>query len=310
MSRLCQILLCLAAGTAVWLARADNLPAVPARKLAPAVVSMPPLPQSVSPVSYFRGLLAMTPAERFDSLTNRSPEARQRILAKVHEYLALDPDERELRLCATELRWYLLPLLRASPTNYDAQLALVPDDLRSLVKSRLRQWEILPPPLQREFLDNDRALHYFTRVEPTNSGGSGNLPDPQRQKIAEQFDQFFELTPAEKARALNTLSDAERAEMKKTLQTFDKLPPAQRFQCVRNFTKFAGMSSQERAEFLKNAQLWSRMSPQERQTWRDLVAHVPLWPPLLHSALMPPMPPSPVRLPNKLRHATVATNGN
>ena len=58
-----------------------------------------------SPVYFFRQLLAMTPQEREDYLTNRPPEIHERILAKVHEYLALEPDERELRLRATELRW-------------------------------------------------------------------------------------------------------------------------------------------------------------------------------------------------------------
>jgi hypothetical protein len=68
------------------------------------------------------------------------------------------------------------------------------------------------------------------------------------------------------------------------LQSFEKLPPPQRRQCVLNYAKFAGMSETERAEFLKNAENWARMSPTERQTWRDLVKNVPIWPP------MPPMP--------------------
>jgi hypothetical protein len=48
------------------------------------------------------------------------------------------------------------------------------------------------------------------------------------------------------------------------------------------------MSDAERAEFLKNAESWAKMSPQERQTWRDLVARIPLWPPTLQ---MPPRTP-------------------
>jgi hypothetical protein len=102
-----------------------------------------------SPVDFFRQLLAMTPEEREEFLTNRPPEIRDRILAKVREYLALDPDERELRLRATELRWYLLPLLRESrgpiaPRAWRRSRT----DLRELVASRLEQWSILPPPLQ------------------------------------------------------------------------------------------------------------------------------------------------------------------
>jgi Protein of unknown function (DUF3106) len=281
---------------------------------------VPPPPAAHSPVDFFRNLLAMTPQDRENFLANKPPEIRERILDKVREYLALDPDERELRLRATELRWYLMPLLRDSSATRPARLAQVPDDIRGLVKARLMQWEILPPSLQKEFLENERTLHYFSHVDATNNPVAGEwhrspndadqarwnaLTEDQRQRITAQFNQFFELTPGEKEKTLGTLSGAERAQMEKTLAAFATLPPPQRAQCVRAFTKFAGMSAQERAEFLKNAERWGQMPPAERKAWRDLVAHVPQWPPL-PPALMPPMPP---KLQPHLR-PVVATNLN
>lgn len=144
-----------------------NLPA------APNVEALIPHPQS--PVDFFRNLLAMTPVEREKFLTNRPPEIRARILDKVHEYLALDPNERELRLRATELRWYLLPLLRDAATNRPTRLANIPKDLRDLVESRLKQWDSLPAPFRQEFLDNERALRYFSYMEAkTNSNSPEN----------------------------------------------------------------------------------------------------------------------------------------
>jgi hypothetical protein len=282
-----------------------NLPPPAQSSFAVPANLMPPLPQS--PVKFFRQLLAMTPRERADYLTNRPPEVRERILAKVREYLALNPDERELRLNATELRWYLLPLLRESPASRDARLAQVPDNLRTLVASRLEQWDALPAQFRQEFLDNERTLYYFSRVDATNAAAAGRspgtnntelarwnaLPEDERRKITAQFNRFFELTPDEKQKTLNTLSDNERAQMERTLQSFDKLPPAQRAQCIRAFTKFAGMSPAERAEFLKNAERWSQLPPKERQAWRDLVSQVPLWPPLPPPSIMPPKPPVP-----------------
>ena len=319
MSRLwqarCRLATVFAVGQiAVFQLAAETVTNVPApQKLfsAPTNLSLPPMPRSMSPVDLFRRLLVLTPAERENSLTNRPPEIRDRILAKVLEYEALDPNERELRLRATELRWYLLPLLHESPTNRAAQLAQVPDDLRDLVKTRLDIWTILPPPLQQEFLDNERALRYFTHVDSPNNPpmppmppGHGRhhgaqdhdlarwnaLPEDQRQKITAQFNQFFELTPEEKQETLNTLSDAEREQMEKTLQAFDNLSAEQRAECVRAFAKFASMNAVEKQEFLKNAERWSQMSPEERQAWRDLVVNVPQWPPL-PPGLMPPMPP-------------------
>ena len=163
--------------------------------------------------------------------------------------------------------------------------------MRDLVQSRLDQWKILPEPLQQEFLDNERVLHYFARVGSTNGaptpGDWGHTPsdaqlahwkdlsEEQRKRIAEQVNRFFALTPDEKQETLNTLSDAEREQMEKTLQAFGDLPEVQRTECIHAFAKFASMNAAEKREFLKNAERWSQMSPAERQTWRDLVASVP-----------------------------------
>jgi hypothetical protein len=101
------------------------------------------------------------------------------------------------------------------------------------------------------------------------------------------FNQFFDLTPDEKEKALNTLSETERSQMKKTLQSFEKMPPSQRDECVNAFARFASMTAAEQAEFLKNAERWSAMSPAERQAWRDLVVNVPQWPPLPNGFVSP-----------------------
>ena len=254
----------------------------------------PPAASRKSPVDFFRQLLAMTPDEREVFLTNRPPEIRARILAKVGEYEALDPNERELRLRATELRWYLMPLLRDPPTNRAVRLALIPADVRQLVQDRLDEWNILPPSLQQEFLENEHILRYFAHVDMSNSPSENfgrepseaerahwnELSEAERRQVMAGFNHFFELTPDEKQSALNTLSEAERRQMEKTLQAFDKMPASQRTECVDAFAKFASMTVPEKAEFLKNAERWSAMSPAERQAWRDLVVNVPQWPPL------------------------------
>jgi hypothetical protein len=254
-----------------------------------------------SPVDFFRQLLALTPDERNAFLTNRPPEIRARILAKVAEYEALTPNERELRLRATELRWYLMPLLRESPTNRAERLALIPPDVREIVQDRLTEWSILPPTLQEEFLEHEHILRYFARMDMSNNPAENSgrapseaertrwnaLPEPEQRQVLAGFNQFFDLTPDEKQAALNTLSEAERRQMGKTLQAFDKMPPDQRAECVNAFAKFASMSEREKTEFLKNAERWSAMSPAERQAWRDLVVNVPQWPPLPNGFVVP-----------------------
>lgn len=290
-----------------------RLNSFPLHRSPPIPPSLTPLPPS--PLIFFRKLLAMSPQQREGVLANKPPAVRARILAKVNEYAALDPGDCELRLRATDLRWYLMPLLRAPADQRTTLLATVPDDMRGLVQSRLTEWEILPPPLQHELLDNEHILAYFSEVGTTNNAAGiakpsdaeqarwNAMPDNEHQIMIAEFNHFVELSNGEKQRALGGLSGPERAQMEKTLQMFDRLPPPERIQCIRAFGKFAGMSLSDRAEFLKNAQRWSKMTPAERKAWCDLVAHIPQWPPQPPPAMIMPHVPLPQNV-----HAFAATN--
>ena len=307
-------------------APSDSTPASPLVARPPALPALPPpLPLLRSPISFFRELLAMTAAERRQALTNRSPESRVQILAKVREYESLMPDERELRLRVTELRWYLLPLMPTPVTNRPAALAMIPGPNRRLVEDRLQEWDKLSAEVQKELLANQATIQYLAdlegRTDEQRRAMLQNIPparremleqgiskwsamsEDQRRRMLNRFREFFELTDPEKQKALNTLSVPERRQIEKTLQTFGSLPPGQRAQCIRSFEKFAGLSLAERQQFLKSAERWKQMSPGERQAWRDLVRNLP--PPLPPD--LPPMPPL-----SRPRHPapTVATNQN
>jgi hypothetical protein len=230
----------------------------------------------------------------------------------LREYESLSPDERELRLKATELRWYLMPLMHTPGTNRAAQLALIPEEDRKLVQERIQIWDILPPGVQEELLDQDMTVRYFTRLESSTEEQRQNilnqisperrakleagiqrwrgLSEENRQKLLAGFNDFFELTPAEKEKALRTLSDAERRQMERTLASFEKLPREQRIACARSFEKFTGMSLAERQQFLQNAERWRLMSPNERQAWRMLVQNVQHLPPLPPGFSPPSLP--------------------
>ena len=146
-----------------------------------AVIMPPVIPVQTlkSPVSFVREMLAMTPGERRQVLSNRPPEIKNRILAKVREYESLKPDERELRLRATELQWYLQPLMNLAPTNREARLAMIPEDTRKLVEERLSRWDLLPPPMQEELLNNEMTARYFTQLETATQ--------EQKEKILAQM---------------------------------------------------------------------------------------------------------------------------
>jgi len=326
----------LLAGAFAWLPTAMVSAQIPTNHPPPgdwkAAVSVPPMPMPTmkSPVDFFRNLLALTPGERRQSLSNRPPEVRSRILAKLREYESLKPDERELRLRATELQWYLQPFMSEPRTDREARLALIPEEMRKLVEDRLARWDLMPPPVQENLLNNEMTARYFTQLESATTEQRQKLLDQisperrakleagldywrsllpeQRDKILQSFNAFFELTAAEKQKALRSLSEAEQRQMEKTLQDYANLPVAQRAQCIRSFEKFAGLSLPERQEFLKNAERWKLMTPAERDSWRTLVKFAPMMPPEPTAVRLPPTPPTPK--PPIRRSPTVATNQN
>jgi Protein of unknown function (DUF3106) len=297
--------------------------------LPPEPFEVPPVPVAQSPVMFFRELLAMSAAERRQALTNRAPENQKVIMAKVREYAAMDPDRREERLQATEMRWYLQPLLTGPATNRAEQLASIPVRSRQFVADRLREWDKLPPDVQKDLLANKDFLIYLTetvgltseqrrkvldgmtpvRRQKLQAGIEqwSRMPEYERRKIVSRFNQFFDLTPEEKQRALQTLSGPERRQIEKTLKTFENLPPDQRARCARAIEKYTSLSLAERQQFLKNADRWKTLTPNQRQAWRDLVN---VMPPVTPPPLPPDFPPLPPSHAPSRRVPGLVTNGN
>ncbi len=259
-----------------------------------------------TPIDLFRHLLSASPAERTQLLADKPQAKRMVLLAKIAEYSAMSEAERELRLHVLQLRWYLEPLMEQPAAKRSPNLANIPLTYRKLVEARLKDWDLLPPPLQRAILEGETIRQYFIRWEASKPAERqqilADLPPAnrkeledrlvqwkamspaQRNKAADQFNHFFELTEDEQHKTLektrNILTKAERQEMEQVLATFQNLRPDQRQYCIEAFRKFANLPPQERERFLVNAERWREISPEERQTWRDLV-----------TALTPPLPP-------------------
>jgi len=292
------LICCCLTGSEGYVARSADPAGATAATNPAARVSFPPLPKPQ--VTYFRELLALSPSELDRALARIAEPARRRLQAKLQEYAALAPEEREARLRATELRWYLAPLMRAHPTNRVAQLALVPEEFRTMVEERLKLWDLLPPETQKEVQESEWSIRWLlgnlTNEPPLPQREKLEqqlapwlaLPLGQRQRMCYRFQQFFELSPKEKERILGAFPEAERGEMDTTLQAFEKLPPDQRNLCVNSFSKFADMTPENRAQFLKNAERWKETPPHDRQIWRTIVIKLPPLPPGFGKPSLPP----------------------
>jgi Protein of unknown function (DUF3106) len=296
--------------------QSQAVPGAPTGPQAPKALGVPHAPPKpplagCPQVELFRHLLDMNPAQRRQFLAPRPEPIQKLILAKVSEYEALRPAERELRLQATEMWWYLRPLLSASATNRQEQLAAIPVKVRTLVADRLRAWDHLPPAEQQRLMAS--AADYLARqaarvvsppplppVPPDRRAllEQGvrqwqELSEWERQDITNRLNRLFDLTDQEKARVLNVLSHNQRRQIEKVLEEFENLTRDQRALCIQNFEKFADLSVPERDRFLKNAEHWRQMTPAQRANWKDLVDRLPPLPPGMNAPGLPPMPPAP-----------------
>jgi len=181
-----------------------------------------------SPVDLFRELLAMNATERETKLASRPPATRQAILAKLREYEAMEPGEREVRLQATQLRWDLLKMVNLSSDQRSNFMAQLPERERQSLTARLAEWDKLPAEVQQELLANQATIRYFTEIEGRS--------DEQRRKI------------------LEGLSPARRQKLQEGIDKWNNLPADQRRNILDRFTQFfdlTGDSPTDRALLLR-----------------------------------------------------------
>jgi hypothetical protein len=184
----------------------------------------------------------MTPEERFEkALASRPPAARVRIhrqggasmsrSARTSASCGCAP-----RNCAGTSRRCCARRRRSAPNGW----RWCRKNLRGLVESRLQAVEhVLPPPLQEEFLANEKALHYFTHWSRRRTGPPARWSS---RKSPEQFSQFFELTPAEKGR------DAQHAVRRRTC------PDGENLEVVRAVA--AGAALHAASAITRNSPAW------------------------------------------------------
>ena len=270
--------------------------------------NIPLTPVMISPVQKFRELLAMTPEARIQSLSNRPPEIRLRVLAKLTEYEALPAHERELRLEQTHLRWLLLALVNLTPDQRSAQLSLLTGEDRQLITPRLAQWDQLPADVQHQVLEYEHAIGQISKgTQPVPNTNSTSPPEPpapptvlvnflklpleQRKEIFVNFQKFFRLSDFEKQKTLATMHGSQREKTELAFASLKGLTDEKQREILEQVRSFSEMSESARREFLHNSERWRALTAVERQAWRQLMNRSKPLPPMPPGiALPPPMP--------------------
>ena len=272
-----------------------------------AALPMPFARLTPSPVELFRMLLATNSSARDAFLAGKSPKSQAVIQSKLREYEAMTPAAREARLQASQLHWYLPPLMGMNAAERARHVAAIPQPDRKLIEERLGLLSIFPPPLQNEIITNQNLFRLVETAE--QSGGKnplGDLTGEQRNKLEQQYQVWIKLValpPDDRNKALSPLNEADRARMELTLSHLGGLSGEEREQAVQGFRKFAELSPADRITFLKTAERWRTMSAKDRQLWRSIVAS------MQRARTAPPLPMPQVNRPQPESSSLLATNG-
>lgn len=268
----------------------------------------PPMPPS--PIAEFRGWLKQSPEQRKIALARRSPKSREMLERKIVEYSGLPADERERRLSASEMQWYLKRLIPMSGPERERALKTVPALWQPMVMERLAQWDKMPANVRDRAATHSLVVEYLST--PANQQRAvlrslnpqeqdllrqriadwKILPATQRIRMDDRLKEFFNAAPEKQAQTLSSFPVEERQIMEKTLEAFRALTREQRESCISSFatftSRFAAMSDAARIAFIKNVERWQEMTPLERDMWREVVSTVPPMPKL--PVPEPPMP--------------------
>jgi hypothetical protein len=272
----------------------------------PPAAPLPPVAASASAVTdLWRRVLAMDDAQR-EAFISSKPAASQAFLrSKVQEFLVLPPEKREMRLRALELRAYMLPLMRLPAPARAQQIEQLPSDKRSDVKKRLLTWDIMPPQLQKDVLENEAAIRLvmesgnrnasreelLAAVAParraemeTNLIRWNEISPAQQDQMVSNFERYFGQPLEERGKALRTLNEGDLAIITPTLNKLERMPDGERDRVLDGIRKFKSLPPAAQKDFVRAAAKWQAMTDKDRQLWRQLVTTI-------HARSGPPMPP-------------------
>jgi hypothetical protein len=309
MKRWSVCLICCSVGGGIALAQPakDDGPAVqPAPTSRPTVIRTPsPAAQTTvikikeikASLDRFQRLLAMSPEDREKALTSKSDKQRSYLRRELLRYEEMPKDERETALQGLRVWYYVRELVKHPTEARTNALPIIPEVERKPVEVRLRRWDLLPQDLQKEIMDNERTIRYVVQLEglsrqerkeiqatlPQSLQKSWDekleewhaIPIERRQRIYAQFQKFFELSPKERAKFLETLPRQDRDQAEKSLQVvqeLDKLSPEDRAACLESFKDFAETPAKSSQRFLhlETIRQWKEMSTKEKDILRKV----------------------------------------
>jgi hypothetical protein len=254
-----------------------------------------------SPVEKFRLLLEASSSELNSELDAYPEETRSRISVKIEEYRKLSVEKRRQKLTATELRWYLPPLLNADQVTRDFHLRKLEPGLAEVIHQRLMTWDSLPEDLKSSSSKSNLIIGHLSKAPsinpplptpsapgtvttapslPTDPGNSvsEDLADPVSQERLQRLKAYFEMNQEAKNATLKDASLMSDSIFMSRLKWLETMPEQLRERVLSHLIRFQELSVEEKKAFGKSIKTWNRLPQPEKQALRNLVKKTPPFP--------------------------------
>jgi hypothetical protein len=254
-----------------------------------------------SPVEKFRLLLEASSSELKAELDAYPEETRSKISVKIAEYRKLSVENRRQKLTATELRWYLPPLLNVDQDTRDFHLKKLEPGLAEVIHQRLMTWDSLPEDLKSSSSKSSLIIGHLSKAPslnpplptPSASGTVASAPKlpkvpgtsvsvnaaaPVSQERLQRLKAYFEMNQEAKNATLKDASLMSDSIFMSRLNWLETMPDQLRERVLSHLIRFQELSAEEKKDFGRSIKTWNRLPQPEKEALRNLVKKTPPFP--------------------------------
>nr|MBI1231025.1 hypothetical protein [Cytophagales bacterium] len=250
---------------------------------------------SNSPIEHFRFILNLSSEDLEKYIVRQKPHVQAILRKKVEEYASLSIAEKDFRLRATELHYYLDSLLEHNSTVSLASLPPLPESLREEIMRAVHFWNNLSNA-QRDLLFTKKAtISYLVSLSSENAP-----PMPvNRPAMSSEWANLYHFLqlPYEKQKDFLGSHKLNKApKMQKVLEAFSKMSMDEKERSANALVCFLSFPRDLQDRVSDGLTHWNSLDPSERTVWREIAGRSPTIVPMsnevlsLSSDFYPPFP--------------------
>ncbi len=230
-------------------------------------------PRTASPISHFRQLLELNTQQREAIILRQEPSTRRILERKLEEYASLSEGEKEFRLFATELHFYLEPMIGRDSSIEKIPADRIPDSIIPHLRTAMDFWNQLPVSQRDLLLSKKKAITYLITLTYSSARLSAIVPEQSDEW--ESLNRFLALSLDKQKAFLNSYGLAGNTRIVQVLEKMASLSADQRDRSVHALTCYLSFPPAMKDRFMDGVHTWNSMKPTERTVWRQIADRYP-----------------------------------